>query len=151
MVKDQHSRYFQSLGDARPPRKKIFEQLIAQLALWKTTNNDIILLGNFNKNVYTGRLAQRFFKHNLNFTEMCRQHTGYPIPPTFRTGSIPINGIFATPGIECVNVMLLPHLGGVGDHRCFIINFSSASMIRTLFRITKAPLFLKTYDYPQQC
>jgi hypothetical protein len=40
---------------------------------------------------------------------------------------------FAAPGIECVNVMLLPHLGGVGDHRCVIIDFSSASMIGTLF------------------
>ncbi len=76
MVKDQHSCYFQSLGDARPPRTIFFEQLIVQLALWKTTDNDIILLGNFNKNVYTGRLAQYLFEYNLNFTEMCRQHTG---------------------------------------------------------------------------
>jgi hypothetical protein len=53
-VKDQHSCYFQSLGDARPPRTIFFEQLIVQLTLWKTTDNDIILLGNFNKNVYTG-------------------------------------------------------------------------------------------------
>jgi hypothetical protein len=54
MVKDQHSRYFQSLGDACPPRTIFFEQLIAKLAVWKTIDNDIILLGNFNKNVYTG-------------------------------------------------------------------------------------------------
>jgi hypothetical protein len=57
MVKDQHSHYFQSLGDPCPPRAIFFEQLIAQLTLWKTTNNNIILLGNFNKNVYIGRLA----------------------------------------------------------------------------------------------
>ncbi len=57
MVKDQHSRYFQSLGDARPPRTIFFEQLIAKLALWKTTNNNIILLGDFNKIMYTGQLA----------------------------------------------------------------------------------------------
>ncbi len=38
------------------------------------------------------------------------------------------------PGIECVNVMLLLHLGGVGDHRCFIINFSSVSMIGNSFQ-----------------
>ncbi len=56
-VKDQHSCNFQSLADAHPPRTIFFEQLIAQLALWKTIDNNIILLGNFNKNVYTGQLA----------------------------------------------------------------------------------------------
>jgi hypothetical protein len=91
------------------------------------------LLGDFNENVYMGRLAQHLSVHNLNFTEICRQHTGLPIPPTFCTGSITIDGIFATPGTECVNVFLLPHLGGVGDHRCFIINPSSDSMIGTSF------------------
>ncbi len=47
--------------------------------------------------------------------------------------SIPIDGIFATSGIECVHAFLLPHLGGIGDHRCFIIALSSASMIGKSF------------------
>jgi hypothetical protein len=82
-----------------------------------------------------GRLAQRLSAHNLNFTEICRQHTVLPIPPTFCTGSIPIKGIFVTPGIECANVFLLPHLGGVGDHRCFIIDFSFDSTMVHCFQI----------------
>ena len=59
--------------------------------------------------------------------------TGLYLPPTFRAGSIPIDGIFATSGIECVNATLLPRLGGVGDHWCFIIDFSSESVIGTDF------------------
>ena len=65
--------------------------------------------------------------------EVCRHHTGVPIPPTFQRGSVPINGIFATQGIKCVNVFILPHLGGVGDHRCFILDLSSESVIGTSF------------------
>ncbi len=58
-VKDQQAWYFQSLGDARSPRTIFYEQLVLQLALWKSSDNDIILLGDFNEHVYNGRLAQR--------------------------------------------------------------------------------------------
>jgi hypothetical protein len=92
-----------------------------------------VLLGDFNKNVYSGRLARRLAQDDLNLTEICRQQTGIPIPPTFQTGSIPINGIFATPSIKCVNVFILPHLGGVGDHQCFIIDLSSETVIGSTF------------------
>jgi hypothetical protein len=131
--KDQHSRYFCVLGDARSPRTIFFEQHVSQLISWKAINNDIVLLGNFNKNVYTGRLAWRLAQDDPNLTEICRRHTGIPIPPTFRTGSAPINGIFATSGIECVHVFILPYLSGVGDHRCFIFDLSSELVIGSTF------------------
>ncbi len=132
-VKDQQARYFQALGDACSPRTIFFEQLVSQLAIWKTSDNGIILLGDFNEHIYSGCLAKKITADDLNFKEMCHHHTGLHLPPTFRTGSIPIDWIFATSGIQCVNVTLLPHLGGVGDNRCFIIDFSSKSVIGTDF------------------
>jgi hypothetical protein len=92
-----------------------------------------VLLGDFNENVYSSCLARRLAKDDLNFTEICRLQTDIPIPPTFQTDSIPIDGIFATPVIKCVNVFILPHLGGVGDHRCVIIDLSSETVIGSTF------------------
>jgi hypothetical protein len=133
IVKDQQSRYFCARGDARSPRTIFFEQLITQLLLWKAIDNDIVLLGDFNKIIYMGRLATRLAADDLNFMELCRKHTGTPIPSTHQKGSAPINGIFATMGITCINVFILPQYGGVGDHRCFIIDLTSESMIGTSF------------------
>jgi hypothetical protein len=134
-VKDQQSRYFCARGNARSPRTIFFEQLITQLLLWKAIDNDIVLLDDFNKSIYTGRLATRLAADDLHFMELCRKHTGTPIPPTHQKGSAPIDGIFATLGITCVNVFILPQYGGggVGDHRCFIIDLTSESMIGTSF------------------
>jgi hypothetical protein len=134
MVREQHERYFKAQGDLRPAKAIFFEQLIAQLVVWKTTDADIILLGDFNKNVYTGRIAKRIVQADLNFSEQCLGCTGLHIPPTFRDRSMPIDAVYATAGIECVNAYILPHKGGIGDHRCFIINFSSPSVIRTRFQ-----------------
>jgi hypothetical protein len=134
-VKDQQSHYFCTRGNARSPRTIFFKQLIAQLLLWKSIDNDFVLLGNFNKNVYTGRLATRPAADDLNFVELCRKHTGIPIPPTFWSGSAPIDGVFVTPGITYVNAFILPHYGsgGVGDPQCFIINLTLKSVIGTFF------------------
>jgi hypothetical protein len=55
------------------------------------------------------------------------------VPPTFRDSTVPIDACFATAGIECVNAYILPHKSRVGDHRCFILNFTSSSVIGTNF------------------
>jgi hypothetical protein len=130
---DQHSQYFQALGDACSPRMIFYEDLVAQLLVWKLVDNNIALMGDFNENVYTGRLARCLSQVDVNLTELCWRPTSILIPATFRTGSSPIDGIFATPGIECVNTFILPHLAGVGDHRCFIIDLSSSSVIGSSF------------------
>ncbi len=132
-VKDQQSRYFCALGDARSPRTIFYDQLVSQLISWKAIDNDIVLLGYFNKNVHSGRLACWLGQDDLNMTKICRRHARIPIPPTFWRGSVPIDGIFTTPGIKCVNVFILPHLGGVGDHWCFIIDLSSKLVIGLTF------------------
>ncbi len=113
-----------------------FEQLITQLVVWKTTDADIILLGDFNENVYSGRIAKRLEQSDLNFSEQCLGCTGMHIPPTFRDGIMPIDAVHAMAGIECVNAYILPHKGmiGVGDHRCLILDFSSSSVIGTKFQ-----------------
>jgi hypothetical protein len=68
---------------------------------WKSIDNDIVLMGNFNKNIYTGRLARRLAQNDINMIEVCHHHTGVPIPPTFQRGSVPINEILR---LEALNV-----------------------------------------------
>ena len=51
------------------------------------------------------------------------------------------DAVYATMGIEVINVTLLPKYGGIGEHRCFILDFSSASVIGDIHPdvITSAP------------
>jgi len=131
MVREQHEQYFEARGDLRSAKTIFFEQLIAQLVVWKTTDADIMLLGDFNENLYSGRIAKRLEQSDLNFSKQCLGCTGTHIPPTFRDGIMLNDAVYATAGIECVNAYILPHKGGIGDHRCFILDFGSASVIGT--------------------
>jgi hypothetical protein len=132
-VREQHEWYFEARGDLQPARTIFYEQLIAQLIIWKHTDSDIILLSDFNEIIYTGQIAKHFVLPDLMLSKQCLQCAGMNVPPTFRDGSVPIDAIFAIAGIECVNAYILPHKGRVGDHRCFILNFMSSSVISTKF------------------
>jgi hypothetical protein len=132
-VREQHDRYFEARGDLRSARTIFFKQLISQLIVWKHTNHNIILLGDFNKNVYLGRIAQCLSQPDLMLSEQCLQCTGIHIPSTFRDGIIPIDAIFGTAGIKCMNAYILPHKGRVSNHRCFILDFTFSSIIGLKF------------------
>ena len=47
---------------------------------------------------------------------------------------MPIDTVYATARVECVKAYILHHKGGIGDHRCFNIDFSSSSVIGTRFQ-----------------
>jgi hypothetical protein len=132
-IHEQHKWYFEASGKLRPARTIFYEQFIVQLIAWKHTDLDIILLGFLNENIYSGQIAQCLALPDLMLSKQCLQCTGIQVPPTFRDGTVPIDAIFATAGIECINAYILPHKCGMGDHRCFILNFTSSSVIGTKF------------------
>jgi hypothetical protein len=70
-VWEQQEQYFEAWGNLRPARTIFFEQLIAQLVIWKQTDSNIILLGDFNENLYSGRIAKRLSLPDLLLTEQC--------------------------------------------------------------------------------
>jgi len=55
---DQQARHFEARGDGRSPRDIFFEQLVEQLLQWKEEGLEIILMGDFNEDVYKDRLAK---------------------------------------------------------------------------------------------
>ena len=82
-VWEQHEQYFKSRGDLRSACRIFFEPLITQLVNWKQTDSDIILLGDFNENIYSGRIAKRLLLPDLLLTKQCLQCAELHIPPTF--------------------------------------------------------------------
>ena len=104
-----------------------------QLLLWKSAGKEVILLGDFNGNVYTARFAKHLVKDDLRMSEQCLKTNGVKLPGTFVTGTQPIDGCFATAGVECTNTCILPRYVGIGDHRCFILDFTSASLLGDVF------------------
>ena len=118
-VCDQHIRYFESRGEVRHPRQMFQADLLLLIRSWKTAGDEIILMGDFNENVYKGNLARSLLHKDIRMSKLCQHMTGSRLPSTHIRGSVPIDAVFATAGISCTAVTLLPHRMGVGDHRLF--------------------------------
>jgi hypothetical protein len=71
-VWDQHSWYFEARGEVRNPRVMFKSDLLSLLRVWKAAGNEILLISDFNKNVYMGLLATSLADDGLRMSEVCR-------------------------------------------------------------------------------
>jgi hypothetical protein len=107
--------------------------LISLLCQWNDAGDEIVLLVDFSKNVYSGDLARSLSGEDLRMHELCQCITGLPLPHTYIHGSVPIDAVFCTVGIDGVAVALPPSRFGVGNHRVFMVDVTSASMLGDIF------------------
>ena len=91
------------------------------------------MMGDFNENVYSGAILTALAGEDLRMTELCYQTTRKHLPPTHRRGSTPIDAVFGTTGLVCSAALLLPFNEGVGDHRVFIVDITSESILGDVF------------------
>jgi hypothetical protein len=100
---------------------------------WKMAGDKIILLGDFNKNVYTGGLATAPAGDQLRMSKRCNQITDTLLPSICISSRTPINAAFSTPSLLGSAAGLLPRRVGAGDHRAFIVGVESGSMLSDVF------------------
>jgi hypothetical protein len=132
-VWDQHSQYFEARGEIRDPRVMFKSDLLSLLRRWKASGDEILMMGDFNENVYSGAISTALAGEDLCMTEICYRTTGKHLPPTHRRGSTPIDAVFGTAGLVCSAASLLPCNKGVGDHRVFIVDITSESILGDVF------------------
>ena len=79
----------------------------------------------------------------LNMKEVVGTHTGKEIGATYFRGSQPIDGIWATPDITVTGACVMPCGYGVGDHRLFVVDFKTSSLVgSTPLNFGLTPLYI---------
>ncbi len=73
---EQHTRYFKARREVRNPRQMFLVDLLSLLQRWKVAGDEILLVGDFNENVYTGMLAEALEQDKFRMLEVCQRTTG---------------------------------------------------------------------------
>ncbi len=128
-VWDQCTRYFKPQGETRIPRAMFKSDLLNLLRAWMVTRDKVLLFGNFNEDVYSDTLADDLARDEFRMTELCFCTTGICLWSTHTHGWTLVNAVFVASGLVCMAVTLLPSLVGVGDHRVFILDIDSRSLL----------------------
>ena len=82
-----------------------------------------------NKHVLTGKFNRAITRAGLDLEEFTHKCWGAHQPYIHISRKIPINGGYKSPEIEVPNVCMLPFLDSPGDHRAFIIDISTRSLL----------------------
>ena len=91
---------------------------------------DYIVCIDANKNIYKKSIGKTLTKEDgLGMKEVVGEFTGKQLGATFFRGSTPIDGLWATPDIVVTGACVMPAGFGVGDHRLFVVDFLTSSLV----------------------
>jgi len=67
--------------------------------------------------------------------------TSWELTATYFRGSNPIDAIWATQDLEVLNACAMPIGYSIGDHRSFIVDFSTCSLVGKIPNHSNSPRF----------
>jgi hypothetical protein len=126
----QRAYFTMAKQDTCCSQKKFETDLVSLLTSWRQEGRRLIVCLDANDHVYTGKLAKALTgTPQLDLQETMLSTTGTPLTATYFRGTRPIDAIWTTPDICVTNVCAMPIGYGIGDHRAFIMDISSVSMV----------------------
>jgi hypothetical protein len=106
------------------------EDLLSQMKRWQKDGERLILCLDANENIYRGELGRRLTElDGLGMKEVVGEFTARQLGATYFCGSEPIDGVWTTGDITVTNACVMPVGFGVGDHRLFVIDFATTTLV----------------------
>lgn len=130
-VANQHMIYIDENNiETRSPYALFLQDICDQLREWRSNGDRLLVFIDANEHILNGQIHQAWQDESIDLHEI--SHKSWPPgsePHTFRYGSQPIDGVFATPDLDVTKFVALPFHESVGDHRSMIIEISTTSAI----------------------
>lgn len=126
----QHMNYIYEQGHSTTPYQLFVDDLSQQLKRWRAQGDRILLFIDANEHILRGPIATRLRSDDIELHEAGHRFWDHGSEPhTYVDGSLPIDGIFATPDIDVTNFLGLSFHESVGDHRTMIVEITTSSAI----------------------
>jgi hypothetical protein len=112
------------------PRDLFRKELVQQLKAWRDKGDQIIVCMDANKNMCKGSIGKALTdKNSLAMKEVVREYTNKDLGATYFREGESIDGIWATSDVVISNACVMPAGYGIGDHRMFLIDIVTSSMV----------------------
>ena len=83
-----------------------------------------------NEHIYKKSMGKSLTdSQGLAMKEVVGSFTNEPLGATFFRGTKPIDGVWATSDIVVTGACVMPAGYGVGDHRMFVVDFLTSSLV----------------------
>lgn len=106
------------------------KDLCDALVKWREEGDRLIVCLDANEDIYKKSIGKVLTDPaGLAMKEVVGNYTGKKIGPTYFRGSKPIDGIWATSDVTIAAACVMPAGFGIGDHRMFIVDILTSSLI----------------------
>ncbi len=129
-IYQQQIRYIQNNGTIKCGPKALFRRdFVRQCAKWRKDGDRLLIVMDANEHTMDGPLRRMLENAGVGLREFSHDWWGRSPPHTYVNGRIPIDSGFASEDVEVVNLCMLPFYQSVGDHRNWIIDITTRSML----------------------
>ena len=112
------------------PWKRFRDDLVKQLSEWQENGDRLIVCMDANEDIYNKNIGRTLTNADgLGMKEAIRDFTGKKLGATFFRGTKPIGGVWHTSDLVVTGACVMPAGYGVSDHRLFVINFLTSTLI----------------------
>ena len=128
-IYQQQLRYIQARGIGCSLVELFDRDLAKQIKEWRQSGERIVLVMDVNNHPLNSKFYQWLQREQTGLEEFTHKCWGPTPPYTHISGSSPIDGGYKSPEIEIVNLGMLSFAESPGDHRLFIIDISTRSLL----------------------
>jgi hypothetical protein len=121
-------RYIQSRGLSFNPIDLFDHNLSMQIKEWRGKGKRILLMMDINNHPMHNKFYTKLKAHT-NMEEFTYKCWGPKEPYMHHAGKLPIDGGYKTPEVEIVNLALLNFAESPEDHRSFVLDISTHSLL----------------------
>jgi hypothetical protein len=128
-VYQQHMRYIQPRGLAMNPVDLFDQDLTKQIKEWRGKGERILIMMDINNHPLRNKFYTKLHTRNTDLDKFTHKCWGPNKPYTQHSGKSPIDGGYKLPEIEVVNLAMLTFAESPGDHRSFVLDISTRSLL----------------------
>jgi len=111
-----------------------------QCGIWRKAKERLLIVMDANEHAMDGPMSKMLEAEGVELEEFSHKYYGNKPPNTFINGRFPIDAGYKTPDVEVTVFCMLSFMKSPGDHRGWIIEVTTRSMLgKDLLRITRTP------------
>lgn len=125
----QIKRHCQRKNIDMEPRELFYRDFSKQCRKWKENGETVGTVMDANEHALDGRLNSILYGEKIRMLELSRHFWGDNPPNSHVDGKKPISAFYGTDNLEVTQLLQLPHISSIGDHKTWIVEVSMRSLL----------------------
>ena len=110
-------------------RYLFMRDFVKQCGKWVKSGGQLFIIMDSNDHAVDGELTRLLSTEGIELEEFSHKFWGKDQPDSHVNGNGPIAAEYKSKGVELTQLLMLPHIDSVGDHRSWVVELTPRSVL----------------------